>query len=106
MKCWKCGDKLLDLGTIPFKATCDYCHAWLHCCKNCKFYKPGQPNHCLIPGTEPISDRENLNYCDDFVLKTTIECENENSITEIEKRLFGGSTSPKKSSFDSLFKDD
>jgi hypothetical protein len=28
---------------------------------------PGKPNDCLIPGTDPISDRSAANYCDEFV---------------------------------------
>jgi len=107
MKCWKCGNKLAEGGArIPFKGTCDHCHAWLHCCKACKFYQEGQPNHCLIQGTEPISDRENLNYCDEFSLKTTVESESHKQISDVEKRLFGDTSTPKKSNFDSLFKED
>jgi hypothetical protein len=73
MKCWKCG-AALDLpsnGRVPFRATCDKCNSWLHCCKNCKHYKPGRPNDCMIPGTDPISDREASNLCDEYSLLGT-----------------------------------
>lgn len=68
MKCWHCGADLPDPpgGKLSFRATCDKCHFWLHCCKNCKNYKPGQPNDCLVPGTEYIADREANNFCDEF----------------------------------------
>jgi hypothetical protein len=68
MKCWVCG-ALIEMplnGKISFRATCEKCNADLHCCKNCKFYKVGKPNDCLIPGTEFIADREKNNYCEDF----------------------------------------
>lgn len=70
MKCWKCNLDLEDppLGKLSFRALCDHCSAWLHCCKNCKNYKPGLPNDCLVPGTEYIADREGSNFCEDFKL--------------------------------------
>lgn len=64
--CWKCGKPLEIQEKIPFRATCPHCHAYLHSCKNCKNYSPGLPNDCKIPGTDPISDREAGNYCDEF----------------------------------------
>lgn len=70
MKCWKC-DALMDEpsnGKLSFRETCDKCHAWLHCCKNCQHYQPGKPNDCAIPGTELIKDRESMNFCEDYKL--------------------------------------
>lgn len=66
--CWKCGTTLPE-AKIAFRAICDKCQSYLHCCKNCKNYKPGLPNDCHIPGTEYVADRESFNYCEDFVLK-------------------------------------
>lgn len=70
--CYKCGK---DLGDMPKrlspKETCPFCLAYLHCCKNCIYYQPGLANDCKIPGTDPISDREGCNYCDEFSLKGT-----------------------------------
>lgn len=69
--CWKCGKEIVDLPKkISFRELCPHCTSYLHCCKNCKFYAPGHSNQCLIPGTDPISDRETLNYCEEFQLKT------------------------------------
>lgn len=65
MNCWKCGKSLLDTK-ITFRASCEACLSDLHCCKNCKFYKPGQPNDCMVPGTEYIADREKSNLCEEF----------------------------------------
>lgn len=68
MFCWVCGASLppLEYGKISFRATCDKCGAALHCCKNCKHYKPGLPNDCAVPGTDFISDREANNFCEEF----------------------------------------
>lgn len=70
MECWKCGEKidLTGSGKISVRQTCEKCHAWLHCCVNCKNYQPGLPNDCKVPGTDPIRDREAANFCDEFVL--------------------------------------
>ncbi len=69
-KCWKCNKEIEDLPKkIPFRETCPHCNAYLHCCKNCKFFAPGRANQCMIPGTDPISDRETVNYCEEYQLK-------------------------------------
>lgn len=70
MYCWSCGALLSDLsyGKISFRALCEKCQAGLHCCQNCKHYKPGLPNDCAVPGTEYIADRQANNFCEDFLL--------------------------------------
>ena len=71
MHCWKCGTELEDppSGKLPFRATCDHCTSWLHCCKNCNYYQPGLSNDCKMPGTEYVADREGSNFCEEFQLK-------------------------------------
>lgn len=71
MECWRCGDpyEISENGKIPFRMSCDKCYACLHSCVNCKNYQPGLPNDCKIPDTDPISDREASNFCEEFVLK-------------------------------------
>lgn len=111
MKCWNCGKDLnLTSNKISFRATCDHCSHYLHCCKNCQNYKPGQPNDCLIPGTEYIADRMANNYCEDFAL-LGIGPTHQATIADTEQRLFGDvktSIKPDKPEdrFNSLFKKD
>ncbi len=109
MKCWNCGIELDIECKIPFRATCDKCSFYLHCCKNCQNYKPGLPNDCAIPGTEYIADRAANNFCEDF------EPLGEGPTAKVdpkdaERRLFGDTTPSKndipKKRFDSLFKDE
>jgi hypothetical protein len=113
MKCWKCGFEQSDPPdkNLPFRATCDKCGAWLHCCKNCQNYKPGLPNDCVIPGTEYIADREAINFCEEFKLRGTGP-EKTGSVDEAARRLFGDEPNQKKDDkegpkgrFDSLFRD-
>jgi hypothetical protein len=68
MDCWNCG-KVLPDQKITFRASCEACYADLHCCKNCKFYKPGLPNDCMVPGTDYIADRAKSNLCEEFSAK-------------------------------------
>lgn len=106
MKCWKCGTDLEtpERSRIPFKAICDKCLAWLHCCKNCKNYKPGLPNDCAIPGTELIADREACNFCDSFDLLGTAPKAAADPNTAA-KKLFGDDPQEKKKGFKDFFKD-
>lgn len=67
MNCWTCGATLPEAERkISFRAVCDQCGAALHCCKNCRFYAPGRPNDCAVPGTEYVPDRSANNFCDEF----------------------------------------
>jgi len=109
MKCWHCGADYEDFpgGRVPFRATCESCSAWLHCCKNCQNYQPGLPNDCRIPDTESIADREASNWCEEFKL-LGIGPQKTGSSHDAEKRLFGETDLPSqrqdsKSKFDSLF---
>ena len=92
MKCWKC-DALVDVPPkIPFKAICDECGSWLHVCVNCKFYKIGMSNDCMIPETELITDREAANYCDEFQVKEEITTQQSVSPSQVAADLFGEKT--------------
>lgn len=88
--CWKCGAPLpdFDFGKVSFRASCDHCHADLHVCRNCTHYQPGKPNDCLIPNTDPVSDREKSNLCESFKLLGKKEAGGA-SKDDIEKKLFG-----------------
>lgn len=106
MKCWKCGIELDNPpnGKLGFRAVCDQCISWLHCCKNCKNYKPGLPNDCMVPGTEYIADREGCNFCEDFELlgtgpKTTANPD------DVAKKLFGDENGHTPKKIDDLFND-
>lgn len=107
MFCWKCGTQLPEPpgGKLPFRATCDKCSAWLHCCKNCKNYKPGLPNDCAVPGTEFVPDREGCNFCEEFKLLGKAPSKG-GDIGKASKKLFGDDAPPKKTDFGSLFKDE
>ncbi len=68
MNCWKCF-RDLDLKKINYREQCPSCGIDLHVCLNCRFYSPGKPNDCVVPGTEWIKERERMNLCDEFAPK-------------------------------------
>jgi hypothetical protein len=100
MECWKCKGEV-DEKKISFRTICEACHSWLHCCKGCKNYKPGLPNDCKIPGTDQISDREGVNFCEEFSPLLKVKEKNADA-SDVSKKLFGEDFKEKKS-FDDLF---
>lgn len=100
--CWKCKKSVSEIPIkIGFRAACPHCSSDLHVCKNCRYYALGKPNDCLVPGTEPIRDREAANFCEDFksLLPTASPTSNEG-----QRNILG--EPEKKKDFKSLFKDE
>lgn len=54
---------------IGFRAVCPHCGIDLHTCTNCRYYAPGKPNDCAVPGTDFVRDREAANFCEEFKVK-------------------------------------
>ena len=116
MYCHRCGTEWVsELKRPGFKETCGKCNAYLHCCKNCRFYEPGAHNDCHIGTTELVGNKELCNFCDEFECTTSRKSDNRNktkrAVNEFDS-LFGGKMTdgaadggPKESpkDFDSLF---
>ncbi len=67
--CWKCG-KSFDTQQSVFKSTvCPYCGADMHCCKNCKYYSPGNHYDCRETVEELVKEKETSNFCSYFEVK-------------------------------------
>lgn len=104
MFCFNC-HQLQDTSLkVSFRSVCPNCKRDLHVCKNCKYFSVGKPNDCLIPGTEPVLDREKFNFCEDFfpsdlLLQKTQTSEN------VAKKLFRDDSYSSKKEFKDLFKD-
>ncbi len=107
MNCWKCAKIVSDITVkIGFRAVCQHCGVDLHVCKNCRYYSPGKPNDCAVPGTDYIRDREASNLCEEFKVKIPekISTFGEPAI-EKARRLFGIEEPEAKKDFNSLFKE-
>lgn len=85
--CWNC--QHIAEGPIHFKTVCEKCLAYLHCCMGCQYYSIGKPNHCLVPGTDPVRERDQGNYCDEFKVKEKGDRPKGPSLDDVSKRLFG-----------------
>ena len=96
--CWKCAGK--TPLPIRFRTVCPHCEIDLHCCKNCRYYSPGKPNDCTVPGTEFIRDREAANFCEEFKVKIAQE---EQGSIEKARRLLNLEGEENKRDFNSLF---
>jgi len=88
MYCFKCKTKQNLDHKVVFRAVCETCGSDLHVCKNCKYYYPTKPNNCLIPNTDPISDAEKFNFCEDFFPSNYCLEEKKTSKEDVAKRLF------------------
>ncbi len=96
-KCWKCHKPISEEPVkIGFRAVCIHCDIDLHVCKNCRYYSPGKPNDCLVPGTDSIKDRESANLCEEFKPTTSLQTKNP---SEQANRLFKDSALEKKNKF-------
>lgn len=103
--CFHCHTQNILETKVPFRAQCAKCSFDLHICKNCKYYSKGKPNDCLVPGTEPVSDREKYNFCEEFSPADKTVNREYKKTSDIEKKLFGNHSNSKKTDFDSLFPD-
>jgi hypothetical protein len=90
---------------VGFRAECEQCTAFLHCCKNCQFYKPGLSNDCQIPDTARVVDREGCNFCEEFSVRG--KQQSSGDVKSASRALFGDDeeSGPSTSSVDSLFKE-
>lgn len=62
--CHSCGTEITE--SVGFRSTCPGCHAYLHCCLNCRLYSPSAHNHCLSSTTEYVGDVAKVNFCEEF----------------------------------------
>jgi len=94
--CANCGEEVIIEGKVSRNQTCPHCNAYLHCCLNCKFYRPGSHNDCREPQADYVRDKKSSNFCEYFVF-------NEKSPEDLKKienkkkkardafdKLFGG----------------
>jgi hypothetical protein len=88
MICYRCKHEFESTYKIAFHAICPKCETDLHVCKNCRFYCPGKPNDCLVPGTEFIRDRERANF-EEFSLLPPPKPHSLEDPLQKAKRIFG-----------------
>lgn len=97
--CFKCSQATEESGKISFRAVCPKCGSDLHVCKTCRYYSPGKPNDCAMPGTDYVRDREASNFCEEFTPLAAPPSVQSQTAVEKAKRLFGEEPSKKKNPF-------
>ncbi|MCX7919031.1 MAG: hypothetical protein N3A72_05375 [bacterium] len=65
-RCYNCGEPYQESHPFSFQSTCGKCHAYLHCCYNCRLYDPNASNKCKSSTTEWVTNRQKYNFCEEF----------------------------------------
>ncbi len=87
MQCYNCNTQI-DIERKPHRQeTCPKCMAYLHCCRNCRFYDPNAHNQCREPQAEWVKDKEMANFCDFFEPASEISSTDASKRDEARKKL-------------------
>ena len=95
--CYKCEEELVFDVKIGRLDTCPNCGAYLHSCRNCRFWSLSAHNQCIENQGEFIRDREAGNFCGFFQFRIVGE-DNNKEIDATKARLhalFGGGETAK-----------
>lgn len=71
--CYKCEEELVFDVKIGRLDTCPNCGAYLHSCRNCRFWSISAHNQCIENQGEFIRDREAGNFCGFFQFRVVGE---------------------------------
>lgn len=89
--CFSCGADL-QFDRVFRTTVCPGCGKGVRVCKNCRFYSPGAHWDCSETISEPVREKDMVNFCEYFVLRKSGAKEepkkNEDSRAEFDK-LFG-----------------
>jgi len=91
--CYHCEEELVFEVKVARLDTCPNCSAYLHSCRNCRFWSPSAHNQCIENQGEFIRDREAGNFCGHFSFRVIGD---DSATTEIDDArskldaLFGG----------------
>lgn len=72
-QCYKCQEELVFDVKIARLDTCPNCSAYLHSCRNCRFWSASAHNQCTENQGEFIRDREAANFCGWFQFRVVGE---------------------------------
>lgn len=67
MFCYSCHAEIALTSRRPSRGdTCLKCAAYLHCCRNCRFYDEKAHHQCREPQADFVQDKVMGNFCDYF----------------------------------------
>ncbi len=64
--CTFCGNVMEIVDKVLRKDECPNCGRDLHCCMQCRFYRPGHHNDCYESRAERVVVKDRANFCDYF----------------------------------------
>ena len=65
--CFSCGSDL-SVDKVFRTTVCPVCGKSVKACKNCDFYSPGAHWDCRETISEPVRDKDTVNFCEFFML--------------------------------------
>jgi len=86
MKCFTCKKEVALSDKPGFREECPHCFADIHICYNCQFYDDTAYNDCRETSADRVVDKEKANYCEYFVLRSTL-IETNNTEDDAKKKL-------------------
>ncbi len=66
MRCYSCQTEITLSEKPGRRDTCPKCAAYLHCCRNCRFYDANAHHECREPQADFVQNKELGNFCDYF----------------------------------------
>lgn len=85
--CHACLKELDIRPPIGRREVCAFCGADLHCCRNCRFYKPDSYNDCREPQAARVVEKSRSNFCDYFSFKSAPQSKSGNKIEDAKSKL-------------------
>jgi len=87
MRCYSCKNEMVLAGKPGRRETCPKCAAYLHCCRNCRFYDLNAHHQCREPQAEFVENKEMGNFCDCFEAAAAAAAGGSDRASEARKKL-------------------
>jgi hypothetical protein len=87
MFCYQCGHDV-QVDRKPLRNdTCPSCQAFLHSCRNCRFYDVKAYHECREPQAEWVQDKASGNYCEYFEASSSPAATSNDRAAEARRKL-------------------
>lgn len=87
MRCYSCQTEIPLAAKPGRRDTCAACGAYLHCCRNCRFYDVNAHHQCREPQADFVPDKEMGNFCDYFEAQAVAPASGADRAAEARKKL-------------------
>ena len=87
MRCYSCQNEIPLPGKPGRRETCPKCAAYLHSCRNCRFYDVNAHHQCREAQADLVPDKEMGNFCDWFEAGAPAAASGTDRAAEARKKL-------------------